>query len=287
MSLCCESTTVGTNLDSGGFGLMSSVSGDTRCQSALVRRCTMFPLLFSLIAAPSLAVAASSPLTTPQHSDAPPAIKLWMNSGREFHEGERARVQVESRDDGYVLVFDYDTDGRLRILFPVDPREDNLVRAGRRYEVRGRGDRESFITGNAGNGLVYAAVSPDPFRLEEYQSGGNWDYSRLSIPRDSKDAEPEITELVQRMSTDRGFDYDVLTYRVYSYRDYTGGGGGGWYPRRYPYYGFSDPYYCDPFALWSFWSCRYYRSSVFLGFGFNYYDPFYSSFYPYSYGYYP
>ena len=118
-------------------------------------------------------------------------IRLWLSNSRQFREGERARIQVETSDDGYLLVFNYDTEGRLRVIFPVDPGDDNLVRGGRRYEVRGRGDRESFIVGRDGQGLVYAAVSADPFRIDEIQTGGNWDYTRLSIGEDSKDSEAD------------------------------------------------------------------------------------------------
>jgi hypothetical protein len=182
-------------------------------------------------------------------------IRLWISNSRQFREGERARVQVETSDDGYLLVFNYDTDGRLRVLYPVDPGDDNLVRGGRRYEIRGRGDRESFTVGRDGDGLVYAAVAADPFRIDEIEAGGNWDYARLAITENSSDAEAEITELVQRMSSDRGFDYDVLEYRVYRYDNYRVAGGGWWYPR---YYGYWDDYYCDPWYRPSLFGCRYY-----------------------------
>ena len=183
--------------------------------------------------------------------------RLWISNTRQFREGERAKVQVETSDDGYLLVFNYDTEGRLRVIFPVEPGEDNLVRAGRRYEVRGRGDRESFIVGRDGQGLVYAAVSADPFRLSDIESGGNWDYSRLYLSEDSKDPEADITDLVQRLSSGRGFDYDVLDYRVYGYNNQYRVTSVGWYPRSYGYW---DDYYCDPWYRTSLFGCGYYPS---------------------------
>ncbi|MGE3616069.1 MAG: DUF4384 domain-containing protein, partial [Gemmatimonadales bacterium] len=210
------------------------------------------------------ALAASGPMNLVQVSgadaipaaDAAPApIRLWVSNSRQFREGEKARVQVESRDDGYLIVFNYDTDGRLRVIFPIDPSDDNFIRGGRRYEIRGRGDRESFLVGSSGDGLVYAAISADPFRFDELEAGGNWDYTRASIDRESEDPEANITDLLQRMSTDRGFDYDLLAYRVYgdNYRyvartDY-------WAPRPYGYW---DDYYCDPWYRPSRFGCRYY-----------------------------
>ncbi len=233
------------------------------------------------------AVAVDDTLGLPQLDLAAPAVavseaaapvRLWLNSSRQYREGERARVQVEANDDGYLLVFNYDTEGRLRVLYPVDPRDDNLIRAGRRYEVQGRGDRESFIVGRDGQGLVYAAVSADPFRLDAIQDGGNWDYTRLYIDEDSRDPEADITELVQRMSSDRGFDYDVLSYRVYGYRDNYRVTSGWWYPRPYGYY---DDYNCDPWYRPSLFGCRYYPTGGWYlggfyggrgGWGGGYYD---------------
>jgi len=231
------------------------------------------------------AVGPARPVgSVPTATDAP--IRIWLNNSRQFREGERARVQVETRDDGYLLVFNYDTDGRLRVLFPLDPRDDNFVRGGRRYEIEGRGDRESFVVGREGQGQVYAAVAVEAFRLDEISNGGNWDYTRLELGRDARDPEGQMTELVQRMSSDRGFDYDVLEYRVYSYRGYPVTT--GWYPR--PYY--DDFYACDSWYRPSLFGCSYYpwsfRLSLFspysyypygYGFGFGSYYPY--SYYPY------
>ncbi len=197
-------------------------------------------------------------------------IRLWLNNSRQFREGEKARVQVESRDDGYLIVFNYDTEGHLRVVFPVDPGDDNFVRGGRRYEIRGRGDRESFIVGRDGDGIVYAAVSADPFRFDGLEAGGNWDYTRINIPSDAEDPEAEISDMLQRLSSDRGFDYDVLSYRVYGYRDRYVTSTGGWYPRPYGYW--DD--YCDPYYRPSLFGCRYYPTHGWY-FGYS----------PYRYGY--
>jgi hypothetical protein len=212
----------------------------------------MITLLLLAGAAVAGGDSLSPAVVDPQAAVAP--IRLWINNSRQFREGERARVQVETSDDGYLLVFNYDTDGRLRVIYPVEPGDDNLVRAGRRYEIRGRGDRESFIVGRDGQGLVYAAVSADPFRLSDVEIGGNWDYTRLYLNEDSKDPEADITDLVQRLSSDRGFDYDVLDYRVYGYSGYRVTSA-AWYPRTYGYW---DDYYCDPWYRPSLFGCRYY-----------------------------
>jgi hypothetical protein len=237
-----------------------------------------------------LAVAGGSPTDTlalvpvqttveaSEPGDAPP-IRLWLNNSRQFREGERARVQVETNDDGYLVVFNYDTDGRLRVLFPLDPRDDNLVRGGRRYEIQGRGDRETFVVGRDGDGMVFAAVSPDPYRLEEWEAGGNWDYTRLYLPENSRDPEADISDLVQRIASNRGFDYDLLEYRVYGARGYQVIHS-NWYPRPYGYY--DDYYSCDWWYRPSLFGCRGYPVGGWYYGGGGYYNP-----WRYGGGYYP
>src|SRR5215218_9189814 len=131
-----------------------------------------------------------------------PAIQIWISNDRRFIPGDHAKVQVRTREDGYLLVLH------------ADPRDDNFVRGGRKYEIRGRGGRESFTADDrTGRGTVYAAVSHDPFRFDEFVLTDHWDYRTLAPQRLAADPEPELNDLVRRMA-DGGFDYDVLTYNA-------------------------------------------------------------------------
>ena len=115
--------------------------------------------MISVLLLPLLIDAAPTPAVAP-HDD--PPIRLWINNDRSFLPGDRAKVEVRTRDDGYLLVFHVDPEGHLRVLFPLDPDRDNFVRGGKKYEIRGRGGRESFeIDNTTGKGTVYAAVSRD------------------------------------------------------------------------------------------------------------------------------
>ena len=158
----------------------------------------------------ALAAGSGSPAAVTQD----PPIRLWINEDRHFERGDRARVQVQTDRDGYVVVLHADPDGRVRVLFPVDPGDDNFLRGGHRYEVRGRGNRESFtVDVSSGQGTVYAAVSPDPFRFDDFVQGDHWDYRALNATQLSRDPEPDLTDMVRRMAGGR-FDYDLLTYDV-------------------------------------------------------------------------
>lgn len=201
----------------------------------------------------SLLLPATSPaaLASAARSDDPPIrIKL---SDDAFARGDRARVRVKTAQDGYLVVLRADAEGRVRVLFPLDPGDNSAVRGGREIQVRGRGDREAFtVDEREGSGMVLAARSVVPFRFDEFVRGGHWDYRALSALRagdDSTqvvggDAEAALLDIVERMAGDNRYDYDVVTYTVSArapVRRHAGWYGpwyGPWYdPFYYPFYG--------------------------------------------------
>jgi hypothetical protein len=215
-----------------------------------------------------------------------PPIQIWISNDGRFLRGDRARVHVRAEDDGYLVVLHADAEGHLRVLFPIDPTDDNFVRGGKKYEVEGRGGRDAFDVGDrSGRGSVYAAVSRSPFRFDEFVLSDHWDYKALEPRQLAEDPEPELTELVRRMAQG-SFDYDVMSYYIVDRV----------YASDYSYQPYASSFYYDDFG------CGYYRScgsglSVSLFFGrpfyrrhyyspFHYaYDPFYDPFFydPYYY----
>jgi hypothetical protein len=196
----------------------------------------------------------------------------------EFSAGDRARVYVQSSEDGHLVVLHADPAGRVRVLFPVDPTDDDFVRAGKKFEVRGRNNRDAFqIDGTEGSGIVLAAVSPDGFNFDAFTRNDHWDFRALGGPSDEGKSDPLATlvDIVQRMTdSSRQFEYDQATYVVQSYGNALRGYRSPYpypYPRfrigvsfGYPFYSaFYDPF-CDPF-----WGC-------YGGWGWGY---------PYRYGY--
>jgi hypothetical protein len=248
--------------------------------------------MFSAIVLSLLSVAPA-PVAVAAQDD--PAIRISLNKDRRFEAGDRANVKVRVENDGFLVVVHADPDGRVRMLFPLDPDDDNFVRGNRTYEIRGRGDRESFsVDYESGQGAIYAAVSRDPFRFDQFVVNRHWDYDALNTTRLPEDPEPELTELVQRMASGR-FDYDYLTYDVYErgradvvyaptvVRTYYDDCGGYYLSYR------CDPYYYSPsrFSVSLAFGRPYY-----YGYRPVYYDPFYDPWYygyysrPYDYGYY-
>ncbi len=226
-------------------------------------------MMLSLILALGLAAKAGDP-----------PVQVWLNHNG-YVRGDWAKVYVRTQQDGYVVVLRADADGRVRVLYPLDPGDDNFVRGGDEHEIRGRGDREAFpVDEDPGSGAVLAAVSHDPFKFDQYVRGDHWDYRVLGQQHVSDDPEAGLLDVVRQMAGTAHFDYDVATYTVESYNR----------SRAYPssYY---DTYY-DPFG-YSCFGCGFYypypRYGFGVGFGYGYCDPFFydsfcgSSFYG-SYG---
>jgi hypothetical protein len=208
-------------------------------------------VLLAAIASLEPVPAASTPVVADP-------VKLWISSDRTFRPGDAVRVQVETDRSGYLLVLHVEPSGRLSVLFPISPDDDALVEAGRRYEIRDERGNNSFIAAGPGQGIIYSALADDPWAFSSVRVATGWDYGRLSIDKDSRDPEADITALLEPLTTERGYDYDILDYTVYG-RGYAG-------PATYIY---DDG--------WGCYSCGYYSPSiVYVGLG-----------WPYGFGYWP
>lgn len=193
-------------------------------------------------------------------------VTVWTDRGDDpYQTGRSARVFVRADRDAYVTIFRVDTDGRIRVLFPRDPWEDNFVRGGREFEIQDTQDDDAFsVDDYPGVGYVFAVASPDPFDYDAITSGDHWDYRAVSDGRVRGDPYVALTDLAQRIvpENDSDWDYDLVPYYVEQHYDY---------PRFLCY----D---CHSYASYSAWdpyaySCVRFRIVVFD-------DPYY---YPYRY----
>ena len=152
-------------------------------------------------------------LCVAQAASAQPTIRLRLSSGA-LLTGEPVHVTVKTAEDGHLLVLRMDTDGRIRVLFPVDPSAADQVRGGKEREVRSRGNREAFVVNErAGRGMVLAVRSDQPFRYEAFVEQDRWSLTALTPDSLSSDPEGALLHVVDRMLGGR-FDYDAAPYRV-------------------------------------------------------------------------
>ena len=224
----------------------------------------------------ALALVAPPKAHAAQDDSDDPAIHVSLNEDGRFQRGDEGKVYVRTQQHGYLVVVHVDPDSRVRVLFPLDPGDDNFVRGGKKYQIVGRGDRESFeVDVRSGRGTVYAAVSAEPFRFDGFIVGDHWDFRALNDVAVTRDTEADLNELVRRWAT-TDFDYDLIDYDVYE-RVYASGYGRTevYYTPTY-YSSVGDPYYSSCFGYW----CG--GSSLFIGIGIGnpyFYSPYH--YYPY------
>lgn len=207
---------------------------------------------------------------------APPGIRLWTSHADVYRRGERVRIFFRTELDAYVTIFRVDTDGRVRVLFPREPWEDNGVRGGYTYDVPNYGQHDAFVVDDdPGVGYVFGVASAQPFAYEPFTSANHWDLVMVSDGgRVHGDPYQSLEDLVQRILPPGYGDYDTHLLPYYVERHYD-------YPRFlcydcHSYVGFAswDPYsywcprytlfvYRDPFYYYpSYWyPTRYYGGS--------------------------
>jgi hypothetical protein len=202
--------------------------------------------LFALATAASTGnpIPATSGLFVDRHRiEDGPAVEVWTNKDDDLlRRGDQVSVYFRASESGYVTVFRIDTDGRVRVIYPHDPWEDNYVRAGQRYEVRGYGDRQSFIVDDyPGEGYVFAVASRDPFDYGNLVRGDHWDYRVIADGgRVTGDPYVAVTDLVDRIVPP---NYSEYTYDVFPY----------FVEERHQYPRFLC-YECHSYASYTYWN---------------------------------
>ena len=162
-----------------------------------------------------LLLASTAGLAAPSATQDPP-IHIWYNSNGDFAYRDRAKVYARAADSGYLVVLRADLNGRVRVLSPVDPDDDQHVSGGKKVELKGRGGREAFVAEDtSGQGVVLAAWSKTPFTFDRYVKNGWWDLDALSgHGTRADDAETHLMGIVNDMAPHGHFDYDLAVYTV-------------------------------------------------------------------------
>jgi hypothetical protein len=217
-----------------------------------------------MVSALILAAALAAPIT-----DSAPPVRLWLNSDGRFRPGDRPRAYVQAAEDGYLVVLRADAEGRVRVLFPAGPSDDNFVHGGRKLEIRWPNAAEAtYLGGRPAVGTVVAVWSPDPFKFDEFVRNDHWDYRVLGAKKVDDDPEAGLVDIAQRMASGSQVDSDVATYSFGMWR--APGYGRGW---GYPWHSgvrlgvsFGSPFY-DPFCYDPFWG---YGAFACPGYGYRY-----------------
>src|SRR5574341_1314 len=155
-----------------------------------------------------------------------PQVELWTDRSDAtiYHRGDQVRVYFRTDTDAYVTILRVDTDGRVRVLFPEEPWDDNFARGGRAYEVRPGDERYAFYVDEyPGQGYVFAIATLDPYDYRGMVRGDHWDYAEIGnngrLTGDPYVAVQDLADLIVPANYD-AYSYDVATYYVEQYYDY-------------------------------------------------------------------
>jgi hypothetical protein len=106
-----------------------------------------------------------------QHGRRQLEARVWTDRGRDavYQQGEALRVRFRVNDDAYVCVYNIDTEGRLRVLFPAHPGIAGRVRGGRVMSLPAPGADYDFVAaGPTGMELLVIVASRQPLASAWY-----------------------------------------------------------------------------------------------------------------------
>src|SRR5688572_12936763 len=93
------------------------------------------------------------------------AVELWTDRGHDavYQPGEGIELHVRSSDEGYLLLYEIDAEGRLRVLWP-ERGSSGFLEGDRTLTLPSdRSEVELVVEGPAGQGYVVAIVAREPF----------------------------------------------------------------------------------------------------------------------------
>ncbi len=69
----------------------------------------------------------------------PFSLRLWLDkeTGATYAPGEKIKISFQASRDSFVTLYNYDTEGRVKIIFPNQYSPNNFVRAGQIHSVEG------------------------------------------------------------------------------------------------------------------------------------------------------
>lgn len=179
----------------------------------------------NLVQVLSLALGLTAAPQSPARPPDRPRVEVWTTRGDEpYTAGQPARVYFQAEQDAYVTILRVDTDGRVRMLFPREPWDDNFARGGRIYEVQGGTTSEAFdVDDYPGVGYLFAIVSTDRFAYDQIENDEHWDYRSIADGgRVRGDPYVALTDLAERLlpAGSADWDYDIAPYYVERHYDY-------------------------------------------------------------------
>jgi hypothetical protein len=170
---------------------------------------------------PPVRTSPQPDLGPPAHASGAGRVSIWTDRDDPYTRGEIADVYLNVDQPSYVAVFRVDTDGRIRVLFPREPRTDTHVREERKLQGRdARGGQSFLVDDDPGVGYLFALASSEPLDFRSIARGDSWDYRLIDGGRIQGDPYVRLTDLAARLVPEGDYDYDIAPYYVDRRYDY-------------------------------------------------------------------
>jgi hypothetical protein len=189
--------------------------------------------------------------------------RIWLDRGVDpvLEAGDRVRINYRTDADAYVAIFQIDTDGTTRMLYPRSPTENHCARAEREYRLLFLRSAYWNVDDRPGVGHFFIVTSPTPFDFSDFgysSYDGGWDLSAAGSTVYS-DPYVAIEDYVARLVSDWEYvDYGLdfisysvggphqfprfMCYQCHEFRPYS-----TWNPYRYACVNFRVVIYDDPY----------------------------------------
>jgi hypothetical protein len=117
----------------------------------------------------------------------PFSLRLWLDKGRgdSYVPGEKIKISFQASKDSFVTLYNYDTRGRVKIIFPNQYMPHNFVRAGQTYSVDGLIDPNTragieYVQGFATSSPILITDREQNLISKEFMPEVNKDYKNFT-----------------------------------------------------------------------------------------------------------
>lgn len=117
-------------------------------------------------------------------------IKIWMNKscGSPYYQGEKALIYFTTDVDGYITLYDIDTQGNVLVIFPNRHTPDNFVRAGQTLQIPAvEANYDLIVEGPDGIEYIEGVASTNPYYHWDHRQGQPRWLKEWNIERRSND----------------------------------------------------------------------------------------------------
>jgi outer membrane protein OmpA-like peptidoglycan-associated protein len=129
-------------------------------------------------------------------------VALNKQCGSPFYSGEKAVIYFKTDVDGYVTLYDIDTQGGVLVIFPNRHTPDNFVRAGQSYQIPAqRAGYDLIVEGPEGIEYVEAVASTNPYYHWNFHQGEPRWLREWGLKGQQKGRDMEVRDTEQKTVT--------------------------------------------------------------------------------------